>query len=385
MKYLKHFNMPKTTVKIRFLISLSVLILVCLSCSFVRTGCGFYTKNADKDGADDVQEIVVSESSDGTYLTAVEWIFQGKRNTKQGIRGGHDGWWEVRVSCYDLSTGELEGRHVFGKREEAETVLLGEAGGMLWFASADKSLGFHAREIPSLEIAVTEKEILEANPRLELKKPEWNYISQQYRFDKVKNMPVISDVSGAEYYINPSTLKTEAPAEVQYYTSNPNNTASSVTLAVNKYIELNRAGNIVLDKKETKSINFYKGEFLLSTIPFYDTAAGLDDNSIITDDNCLFVLSETDGGEKSKCIITKIKMNNDNSVSVEWKTQLENIYRYPENVHKDGFLETTFHSGNPNYKTMKTALTDEGLLFIYNLKMMCIDTDDGEVMYEIDL
>lgn len=368
----------------------SIMLITLLSCSFVRTGCGLYTKNAEEDKADDVQEIVISQTSNGTYLTAVEWIFQGKRQTKQGIRGGHDGWWETRVSCYDLATGKLMGRYVFGKREEAEFTLLGETGGKLWLASADKELGFHAREIPSLKIAVTESEILKANPTLMLDKPEWNYVAQVYRFDKVKKMPVIMDKGGKELYINPVTLKTETPDEVRYYTSNSTATTSSVSLAVNKYIQFNRSGNIEIDKKETSGLNINKGEFLLSAIPVYtaktpDGRTDIDDENIITPDGCLFILSETSGGDKANCVISKIKMHEDNSVTLIWQTELDNIYRYPEKVLTAGFFETTFKSGNPNYGNPKTILTDKGLIFIYNLKMTCIDINSGKIKWELDL
>jgi hypothetical protein len=376
--------------KIKLIFIYSGLVFTVLSCSFVRTGCGFYTKNAEKDNADDIQEIIVSKTNNGTYLTTVEWIFQGKRQTKQGIRGGHDGWWETRLSCYDLSNGELKGRYVFGKRDEAEFTLLGEAGGKLWLATADKNLGFHAREIPTLEIAVTEEDVLKANPDLELDKPEWNYVAQVYHFDKVKKMPVVKDRSGKELYINPSTIKTEIPDEVRYYTSNSTATTSSVNLTVNKYIQFNRQGNIEIDKKETSELKINKGEFLMSTIPVYmaktpDGRTDIDDETIITADGCLFTLSETSGGDKSNCVISKIKMHDDKSVSVVWQTELDNVYRYPEKVLKAGFFETTFKSGNPNYGPLKVILTDKGLILIYNLKMICIDVDSGEIDWQIEL
>ncbi len=377
--------------KSKFILSIMILCLISLSCSFIRYGCGFYTKDAHTDSADDIDDVILSQTGDGEFLITIETVFQGKRNTKQGIRGGYDGYWEKRISCYDVSTGELEGRYVCGKREEADCFMLGRESTRVWFFSIDKELGLHARELPSLEVSVTQKEILDANPGFEFIEAPLNEISQHFRFEKNLLWPSVKDKSGKDYLLNPKTLKAEIPQqEIEFYSTNPNNTTNSLELATNRYIKISPDGTVTLDKKQTSFQNMINSEFLESTIittlqKKQDELFSEDVSGIITEDSSVFILSQDEEGDNSKCVISKINMNQDSTVELDWQVILEEYYRFPEKALEDGFFESIFGKGNPNYNSMKILNTGSRLIFIYNLKMLCLDIESGDTVWEMEL
>ncbi len=364
--------------------------MITISCSFIRYGCGLYTKDAHTDSADDIYDVILSTTSDGEYMTTIEVVFQGKRNTKQGIRGGYDGYWEKRISCYDVATGELEGRYVCGKREEADCYLLGREGSRVWLFSIDKELGLHARDIPSLEISISHKEILDANPGFEFIDAPSNEISQHFRFEKNLLRPVIKDKSGKEYLVNPNTLKAELPAqEIEYYSTNPTNTTNSLELGSNRYIKISPEGTVTLDKKQTRLESLIKGEFLessiINTIPKKDNELfSRDVTEIFTEDSSVFVLSQDEEGDNSKCVLSMLSMMQDSTVELDWQVILDEYYRYPEIAIKDGIFDSMFGKGNPNNKTMMVLNTEDKLIFIYNLKMLCLDIETGDTVWEIE-
>jgi hypothetical protein len=382
-------NRPKHQ-KLKLLFSILILYSAVLSCSFIRYGCGFYTKDAHTDTADDISDVILSKTGDGEFLITIETVFQGKRNSKQGIRGGYDGYWEKRISCYDIDSGELESRYVCGKREEADCYMLGRESSRVWFFSIDKELGLHAREVPSLEISVTQKEILDANPGFEFIEAPAHEISQHFRFEKNLLWPAIKDKNGKEYVLNPFTLKAELPQkEIEYYSTNPNNTTNSLELETNRYIQINPDGVVTLDKKRSQLENIIKGGFLestiITTIPKKDKELfSIDVSKIITEDSSVFLLSQDEEGDKSKCVISRLSMMQDSTVELDWQVILDEYYRYPEIAVKDGFFDSIFGKGNPNYRTMMVLNTEDKLIFIFNLKMLCLDIETGDTVWEFE-
>jgi hypothetical protein len=376
---------------IKSLFAFMVLGMTFFSCSFVRSGCGYFTKDAETDSADDIYDVILSETPEGEYITAIEVVFQGKRKTKQGIRGGYDGYWEKRISCYDVSSGELLGRYVCGKREVADCFLLGKDSLRIWFFSIDKELGLHARELPSLEVTVTQKEILETNPGFEFIEAPESELSQHFRFEKNVKCPVIKNKSGEEFLLNPNSLKAETPRqEIELYNTNPNNTTNSLVLAANRYIKISPEGTVSLDMKQTQLEDVINGEFLESTIiaTFPKKQGELfseDVSGIITEDSSAFILSQDEEGDNSKCVISKVIMNQDSTVELDWQIELHEYYRYPEKALADGFFDSLFGKGNPDFNTMMVLHTNDKLIFIYNLRMLCMDIETGDTVWEIEL
>lgn len=382
--------------KIRLSVILFTFILILCSCSFTGSGCFLNNKNAMDDGADEIIEAMIVSTGDGSYIISTEFVFHGKKKAKSGPRGGNFGYYEPRISSHNLETGELTGRFTMGKREEGEIALLGEAGGKIWYVSVNTELGFHARDPKTLEILITEKQVNDANPEFngQLLKREWNYISQDFRFDFVKKLPVVTMKSGKLYYIDPSTLKAIEAAEPDYLMSNSEVTTTSIELKTNYYIELKGQNSrvIEIDRKKAGDTEYLEGEFMLSTYPVYtpkdiSSNSGQDEYAIITEDRSLLILSRSDPNDKAKVKISKIKIIDERSVDLIWQTEIDDIYYDPEKAIGGTFFETLniFSKGNPNYKTMKAFLSGGNLIYIYNLKAVCIGLENGKILWQYEI
>ena len=110
-----------------------------------------------------------------------------------------------------------------------------------------------------------------------------------------------------------------------------------------------------------------------------------DNFSIISKDNGVFLLSQTDVSDQAKVLITKVRINPDSTVNQAWQTELRNIYRDPDKGMDRSSFEVVFSKGNPDLRTMRTVSGKEKLVFISMLRAVCIDTDNGNVLWDIEL
>jgi hypothetical protein len=106
---------------------------------------------------------------------------------------------------------------------------------------------------------------------------------------------------------------------------------------------------------------------------------------IITADKSVFVLSQTDVTDKAKTVISKVKLNSDTTASIQWQTELKDIYREPDKGFDKSSFEVVFSKGNPDLKTMRVLESENKLIFIFQLKATCIDTANGNILWSINL
>jgi len=106
---------------------------------------------------------------------------------------------------------------------------------------------------------------------------------------------------------------------------------------------------------------------------------------IITDDKSVFVISQTDVTDQAKVIISKVKLNRDTTVNLQWQTVLNDIYRDPEKGFDKSSFEVVFSKGNPDLKTMRVIDADNKLVFIFMLKATCLEVETGKILWTIDL
>lgn len=107
--------------------------------------------------------------------------------------------------------------------------------------------------------------------------------------------------------------------------------------------------------------------------------------TIITKDNSVFVLSQTDVTDKAHIIISKVRLNKDTTVNVEWQTELKNFYRDPDKGFDKSSFDIVFSKGDPELKTMRVVSSDDKLIFAFMLKVVCINISDGHIIWEKDL
>jgi len=106
---------------------------------------------------------------------------------------------------------------------------------------------------------------------------------------------------------------------------------------------------------------------------------------IITGDKSVFLMSQTDVTDQAKAIISKVKLNSDTTVNLQWQTVLNDIYRDPDKGFDKSSFEVVFSKGNPDLRTMRVIDAGDKLIFIFMLKATCIDVVTGKILWTIDL
>ena len=428
----------------RSVICFSLLIFT----SMIFTSCNPMKKNVMKDKADNISEFLIAESDGEYFLISKEEIFQAtSKSDNNGIRQ-ITGFTEYRLSAYDLNSAQLIKRIEFGDRKTGECKLLGYTKGLLWYKSVDPVLGFHARDPKTLDVIITQDIITEVNPFLKgnLSQPEWNSIRNYYGFNSQKNMPVVSDNSGFLFTIDPVSLKAEKTDErLEEYKYDNSCLSSSVKISPNVNLSLKGSPRNYpeLSGREFKDISFLKGEIIESSVlidpsvsskeflaPLYkeireyelqidsikklinnNTAntkfaerniqnlerkishandkikreSGKESFSLVTDDGCIFIYSQTDVTDQSKVLISKIKIKDESGMTQIWQSELGNIFVDPEKGMDRSSFDVVFSKGNPDFRTKRAVMGDGKLVIMSMLRAVCIDVDTGKILWEIDL
>ena len=416
--------------------------------STIFTSCNPMKKNVMKDKADNISEFLIAESDGEYFLISKEEIFQAtSKSDNNGIRQ-ITGFTEYRLSAYDLNSAQLIKRIEFGDRKTGECKLLGYTKGLLWYKSVDPVLGFHARDPKTLDVIITQDMITEVNPFLKgnLSQPEWNSIRNYYGFNSQKNMPVVSDNSGFLFTIDPVSLKAEKTDErLEEYKYDNSCLSSSVKISPNVNLSLKGSPRNYpeLSGREFKDISFLKGEIIESSVlidpsvsskeflePLYkeireyelqidsikklinnNTAntkfaerniqnlerkishandkikreSGKESFSLVTDDGCIFIYSQTDVTDQSKVLISKIKIKDESGMTQIWQSELGNIFVDPEKGMDRSSFDVVFSKGNPDFRTKRAVMGDGKLVIMSMLRAVCIDVDTGKILWEIDL
>lgn len=106
---------------------------------------------------------------------------------------------------------------------------------------------------------------------------------------------------------------------------------------------------------------------------------------IVSADNGVFILSQTDVTDQAKCIISKVIIAPDTTISMAWQKELSDIYRDPEKGFDKSSFEVVFSKGDPELNTMKVLYHGKKLIFILMLTAICIDTETGNVQWSAGL
>ena len=108
-------------------------------------------------------------------------------------------------------------------------------------------------------------------------------------------------------------------------------------------------------------------------------------NGLISKDRGVFVLHQSNASDTCKVIISKVVIYGDTTVQVKWNTYIPDIFMTPDKVlDKPGF-EYVFSKGSPDFRIMRATMSVNRLVFIFMLRAVCIDTDTGQILWDIEL
>jgi hypothetical protein len=111
----------------------------------------------------------------------------------------------------------------------------------------------------------------------------------------------------------------------------------------------------------------------------------LDSNHPLTDEPyTVLVRHATDVSDTAHTIISKIDVRQGNFTQ-KWSLQLPQLYFDASKANNKGAFETVMSEGNPRFDYMWFDQHNSRLFMIVQLKMLCIDIKNGQLIWEINL
>lgn len=107
--------------------------------------------------------------------------------------------------------------------------------------------------------------------------------------------------------------------------------------------------------------------------------------SLVSEDNGVFILSQTDVTDQAKIIISKVKINSDSTISLAWQTEVSDIFRDPVKGMDRSSFEVVFSKGNPDLGTMRVLSGNRKLVIFSMLHAFCIDEENGRILWNREL
>jgi hypothetical protein len=84
-------------------------------------------------------------------------------------------------------------------------------------------------------------------------------------------------------------------------------------------------------------------------------------------------------------IISRVNLAPDSTWSVAWSTHLYHFYHNSSKADQAGAFEEVYSAGNPKFDYQWAALAKHYLVFISQLRMACINTETGKLLWEKEL
>jgi hypothetical protein len=436
---------------------LAFLAAVCL----ISAGC--FHKDVATDRADDISATLLYEGPGGPLILNLEEVFQANSKSSGGGVTHISGYVEMRISSYDLETGEMLSRVALGTQIEEANALLGYSPGKVWMFSIDPELGLHWRDPRSLEVKAKWSD-LQAYPALKSfspARPAWMLISQYFAFQWETGDVMLTDDAGYRYLLDPETFaltQTELPMPRVEWTATC--ISNSGQFGEDQYFSLRGDSRHVLEglgKTSDSKVSFLFGQFLLDKDPRHAAAAFhreesafvtqvqllLDslerlkaafpdvaeepawsslnmkkreahraytatqrelenveraqkrflersgfshDNSLLsTDMRSAYIFHADRIADTARAHISKIVLQADSTWQVRWDTRLASLYHDASKADQAGAFEEVFSSGNPEFNYFWTGITDKHLILVAQLRMLCLDTETGQLKWDIEL
>jgi hypothetical protein len=237
-----------------------------------------FHKDVMSDRADDVVRSLIYKGTEGTFIITKEEIFQATSKKSGGGITTISGHSDYRITSYDLATGQQLGRVDMGDGIEKSFTILGTTPGKVWLYSMDEELGFHCRNVKTMELISDEKTLTASAPLkgLTFARPEWMKLNQFYGWNASNNKLMLTDMQGFHYYFDPEkgTLdKTED--EIKDYEWAVSYFSSTGYFSEDVYVTLRgdaRQKLMYESEDSTAKLSYLTAELLLENDPLHDLA-----------------------------------------------------------------------------------------------------------------
>jgi hypothetical protein len=395
------------------------IIVYCLLMATFFPLAGCFHKDNKTGSTDNVEDLYIYTGSEGSFIILKETVFHVTSKKRGGGMNVTTGSSTVRLSNYDLATGKLVSRVVIGDLHTKSLQFLGMTANKLWFFSMEKDKGLHSRDPKSLEVLETQEQLAARTAALKQSVREIKFyeVPKYYGFDHDSRRIIYTDISGNKFLFDPVSGQTTATdMRIESRNFSLRFTSSSAYAGYNNTINLqgDKRKTVHDGKNKPANLSFLEGEFIMASLPErkaelkqwmltdleknrsrfgyerdYTSAIntvqeGRAYHIAITDSTLrnYYILHQTSISDSAKVMFSKIQVSDDAKLSLLWETTVASIYREPERAEKMGSFEELFAKGNPQLKTMWADKVGDRLVFIFNLRTICIDTNTGKILWD---
>jgi hypothetical protein len=187
----------------------AVLYFSIKSCS----GTGFF-RSAKSSDANYLYQVYPASLNGTEYFLSLEGIFKTSIYERKGGITMRSGSTELRLTLHNLSNGEIVAREVIGNYHDKYSGIVGTRDSICWMYN--KEDGLHGRNIPGLQITVTQEDIIAANPQLSeglaMAQETLTNLEELFAFSREYNALMLTTVTGKKIWVDGNSFKTiEAP------------------------------------------------------------------------------------------------------------------------------------------------------------------------------
>ncbi|MBK9451489.1 MAG: hypothetical protein IPN95_19170 [Bacteroidetes bacterium] len=117
-----------------------------------------------------------------------------------------------------------------------------------------------------------------------------------------------------------------------------------------------------------RSSSHFSGSFLLST-----------------DDKSVYVHHANLVADTAHTLISRVNLDPNNSWRIVWTTHLPKFYHNSSKADQAGAFEEVYSKGNPEFDYEWAGVSKNYLVFVSQLRMACLDTESGKLLWEKEL
>lgn len=236
----------------------------CLLSLFCLSSC--FHKSNEMGTADNVKHSIICHTPTGDFLITHEEIFHATSKSYNKGMSFTSGFADYRFTVRDLRSGAQTIRVVTGDMEK-DFIPLGYDGTNLWFYSADKNLGVHARDPSTLHVSIKQQQAEQTNPTLagKLSAPKLNETQRYYMWDCISGRVIVTDLQGNIYSLDPANMHATPIAKMPEAPGSGHASSAWCDLWENQHLSLegDLRRHIKLASGIESAETFLNGEFLV--------------------------------------------------------------------------------------------------------------------------
>jgi hypothetical protein len=106
---------------------------------------------------------------------------------------------------------------------------------------------------------------------------------------------------------------------------------------------------------------------------------------LTTDGRSAYILHANMVADTAHCIVSRVNLLPDSTWKIAWDTHLNRFYHNPSKADQAGVFETVYSKGNPKFDYQWAGVSGNLLVLIWQLRMVCVNLEDGKIVWEKEM